>query len=381
MEQINNAINKFAEKYKFKVMKDLGKGGYGYVKQIIIENQKRAGKLIERKNGRPNETDFILDFKGPNIVKVNKIYQEKINNKNYDFIVMEEADLKDLDSYIKKKLFNNKLNLIYMSPNKEVIGDNLLRFFANQMLKGFEKLDRNDYTHFDIKPNNFLIFKNMVIKLADFGLLRSSKVEEKEQVKDEIPGGTRGYLTPEFYENEERKILKENMKKQDYFALGATLFFTKYGENMLDYHEYKNDHLMTFDYIIDLLQKAMDHIKSSITSDNDFINFLCNLIQYKPEERYNFEQIYRNKWINKNVEEIKEILDINQLDEDKLLIELNKSDYLIDKKNYLENYDKIKDINNDSKIIDNDHSINKKNEFINRKNKFSFNRNKIRKKK
>ena len=147
---------------------------------------------------------------------------------------------------------------------------------------------------------------------------------------------------------------------------------------MLSYNEYKNDHLMTFDYIIDLLQKAMDHVKSSITSDNDFIDFLCNLIQYKPEERYNFEEIYRNKWVNKNTEEIKEIWDINLLDEQKLLIELNKSDYLIDKKNYFENYDKIKDINNDNK--GNGHSMNKKNEFINRKNKFSFNRNKIKKK-
>ena len=58
-----------------------------------------------------------------------------------------------------------------MSTTKEVIGDNLLKFFTNQMLKSFEILDRNDYTHFDIKPNNILIFKNMFIKLADFGLL------------------------------------------------------------------------------------------------------------------------------------------------------------------------------------------------------------------
>ncbi len=140
---------------------------------------------------------------------------------------------------------------------------------------------------------------------------------------------------------------------------------------MLSYNEYKKDQLMTFDYIIDLLQKAIDHIKSTIISDNDFIDFLCNLIQYIPEERYNFEEIYRNKWINKNTEEIKEIWDINLLDENKLLIELNKSDYLIDKKNYFENYDKIKDIN----------SMDKKNASINRKNKFNFNRNKIRKNK
>ena len=292
-------------------------------------------------------------------------------------MIMEEADLKDLKNYIEN-IFINKLNLIYMSPTNEVIGDNLLRFFTSQIVKSLEILDRNDYTHNDIKPCNFLMFKNLVLKLADYGLLRNPSDTKKEQGKAKIPGGTRGYLTPEFYENEGHIIYEENIKKQDYFALGSTLFYIKYGENMLSYNEYKNDHLMTFDYIIDLLQKAMDHVKSSITSDNDFIDFLCNLIQYKPEERYNFEEIYRNKWVNKNTEEIKEIWDINLLDEQKLLIELNKSDYLIDKKNYFENYDKIKDINNDNK--GNGHSMNKKNEFINRKNKFSFNRNKIRKK-
>jgi len=370
-EYLNYIFNNFAKKNKFRVGNNIGKGGFGFVKQIKIDNKKYAGKLIKIEKNKNNETDKIKDFKGPNIVKVNQIlYDDENEDKSYGLMIMEEADLKDLKNYIEN-IFINKLNLIYMSPTNEVIGDNLLRFFTSQIVKSLEILDRNDYTHNDIKPSNFLMFKNLVLKLADYGLLRNPSDTKTEQGKAKIPGGTRGYLTPEFYENEGHIIYEENIKKQDYFALGSTLFYIKYGENMLSYNEYKNDHLMTFDYIIDLLQKAMDHVKSSITSDNDFIDFLCNLIQYKPEERYNFEEIYRNKWINKNTEEIKEIWDINLLDEQKLLIELNKSDYLIDKKNYFENYDKIKDIN----------SMNKKNASINRKNKFSFNRNKIRKNK
>ena len=154
---------------------------------------------------------------------------------------------------------------------------------------------------------------------------------------------------------------------------------------MLNYQEY-NDNLMTSDYLKDLIEKAIDHIKSGTTYSKDFIDFLCNLINYKPEERYNIEEIYRNKWLNKNTEEIKEILDINDLNDEKLLIELNKSDYLIDKKNYLENLDKINDNDNDNgndndndndnKKIENAHSIDKKNTFIYRKNKFTFKRNK-----
>ena len=377
-EYLNYIFNNFAKKNKFRVGNNIGKGGFGFVKQIKIDNKKYAGKLIKIEKNKNNETDKIKDFKGPNIVKVNQILYDEFKGESYGLMIMEEADLKDLKNYIEN-IFINKLNLIYMSPTNEVIGDNLLRFFTSQIVKSLEILDRNDYTHNDIKPCNFLMFKNLVLKLADYGLLRNPSDTKTEQGKAKIPGGTRGYLTPEFYENEGHIIYEENIKKQDYFALGSTLFYIKYGEKMLNYQEY-NDNLMTSDYLKDLIEKAIDHIKSGTTYSKDFIDFLCNLINYKPEERYNIEEIYRNKWLNKNTEEIKEILDINDLNDEKLLIELNKSDYLIDKKNYLENLDKINDNDNgndnDNKKIENAHSIDKKNTFIYRKNKFTFKRNK-----
>jgi serine/threonine protein kinase len=312
----------------------------------------------------------LLEFRGNHIVKINKIYSFKEGNEKYDLILMEKADLYSLGNFLTDLYENNKLNLIYMSPTNEVVGDNLLRFYTRHIVKGLEQLDRCDFIHFDIKPNNILIFNKMILKLADFGLLRNPKQIKEDEKNILIPGGTPGYMTPEFYENNEKdkhKISKENAKKQDYFALGSTLICVKYGTQMLKPHEYEDD-LMTADYLIELIHKAMDYIKSQKLADKDFIDFICNLIQYKPEERYIFEDIYRNKWLNKNVKEIKEIYDINQLDERKLLVELNKSDYLIDTLNDLEK--NKKNINNLNYTDKNENHKNDKIKY--RKNKFTF---------
>ena len=283
---------------------------------------------------------------------------------------MKKATLNDLNTFKRLLSKNLFLNINYMSPNQGEFEDNLLRFFTIQIVKGIETLDKGDYVHFDIKPGNILIFVNMVLKITDFGLLRNLKDTETDQNKVRIPGGTVGYLSPEFYQNHE--VSKENLKKIDYFSLGSTLFYLKYGENMLSYREYHDD-LITEAYIIDLLQKAVDQIKSTKNKDKDFINFICNLIQYKPEERYNFEEIYRNKWLNKNRELITEIFDTNKLDEYKLLIELKKSDILVDKQKYFESLEINNNINtNNNKNIINENNMNKNNINFYRKNKFIF---------
>jgi len=108
----------------------------------------------------------------------------------------------------------------------------------------------------------------------------------------------------------------------------------KYGKVL--YKDYKNnnpDNFLTIaDYIVDEIQNAMNEIKTTKSSEKEFIDFLISLIQFNAKDRSNFEEIYRNKWINKNWEEILEIFHINTNDEEKLIFELDKSDYLIKKK-------------------------------------------------
>ena len=334
MANVGQIFEDICKENDLKIIRELGKGGFGLVKEVSYKKNTYAAKLIKKEtNEKMNESNYIQEFKGPGIVKVQKIFTKKIDKNTYNLILMEKAPLKSLSQFNKYIFHKNYLRLIFKEPF-ETIGDNLIRFYVKQIVKGLELLDRGNFSHFDLKPENILTFVGMTLKLTDFGLLRNPENEKDSNNKVRIPGGTTGYISPECYHNNYVLDIKD-VKKQDFFALGATIFYLKYGEEMLEYNNYK-DNSMTSDLIIDLLQKRIDEIKSGKLLDKDFIDFLCSLINYDPKERPDFEAIYRNKWLNKNTEELNDIIEINEIDEPKLILELNKSDFLIPKKKYLQ---------------------------------------------
>ena len=317
----------------------IGSGSFGLVSEIENKddnNKNYAAKVLERNYNdyekEPNESDLILEFRGPNIAKVNKIYHKNYDKKNYDLILMEKAPLNDLKTFVEN-INKEHLDLIFKTPF-EIIGNNLIRYFLKQLIKGFETLYFGNYTHFDFKPENTLIFNNLVIKLTDFGLLRNPNKIKDNLNKLIIPGFTEGYIPPEIYYNEGHKISVSEANKFDYFSLGATLYFLKYGEIMMDYPKYKND-ISKADCMIKLIERAIDKIQATKSNDKDFNDFLINLINYKPENRISFEEAYRNKWLNKNWKKILEIKENNINDNKKLIIELDKSEFLFEKNNHV----------------------------------------------
>ena len=177
----------------------------------------------------------------------------------------------------------------------------------------------------------------------------------------------------------------ETLQSQDFFAIGATIFYLKYGEEMLDCSPYSEEteeekmkkrpgekerereqmkrsikHELTGDLLINNIDYAMNYIRRQKLQDKDFDDFIINLIQFKPNDRLNFEKIIRNKWLNKNSDEIEKIANINNFDESILYVELQKSDFLI---NHVRENRKKFDEQNES---DNKKYIN------NKKGKFKF---------
>ncbi len=61
------------------------------------------------------------------------------------------------------------------------------------------------------------------------------------------------------------------------------------------------------------------------------MDFIISLIGYNPDERSDFHQIFRNKWLNKNNDILDRIIMAFENDEEKLIIELQKKDYLMKK--------------------------------------------------
>ena len=304
-----------------KIGKVLGRGAFGEVRDIKFKNKIMAGKIIEKeKNEKTNEENLALDLRCQKIIRINKICSLRYKDKYYDLIIMEKALLRDLGKLNEFFHVHNLLKLIYANPFDDNSADFLLRFYSRQIIKGLETLDRNDYVHFDIKPENILITVNLVIKLSDFDLIK--KVEDNIK----LPGGTQGFLTPEYYL--EKNVSSDVAKKQDYFALGATLFILKYGMQLLKYKKY-DDKRMNSDRLVDLLQRGISYIKANKFTNKDLKKFIISLIQYKADDRPSFEQIYRNKWLNKNVEELERAVMAFENDEEKLIRELQKKDFLM----------------------------------------------------
>ena len=308
--------------------KTLGKGAYGEVREVKLFNSNKlmAGKLIKKKNGKEdNEIGIATDVKGNNIIKVVKALSKQINDEEYELIIMEKAILRDLGK-LNDFYFKHNLLKVITDPFHEKVGDNLLRFYVKQIVNGLEILDRMYLVHFDIKPENILITFNLNAKISDFSL--ATKIKDGEKIK--IPGGTPGFLSLEYYISQD-EVTSEVARKQDYFALGATIFFIKYGENLFKFQKY-DDREMNANKIVDLLHIQISKIEAGETTDQEFINFIKSLIFYTPEQRPNFENIYRNSWLNKNSEVLEDIAASNENDEEKVIMELQKSDFLLDKK-------------------------------------------------
>ena len=322
---------KFKEEFDFtEVGKILGRGAFGEVRDIKFRNKTMAGKLIKRenKNRQSEEEKKGVELRGQNIIKINKIYTKEVDGITYDLILMEKAVLRDLGKLNDFYHRHNLLKLIFF-PFDEIIGNSLLRFYSNQIINALEILDRSNYIHYDIKPENLLITINLIIKLSDFSLI--TKARDENNI---IPGGTPGYVSPEYYIGS--TLSNQDARKQDFFALGSTLYYLKYGEHMLKFKKSEEKIANAF-RIIEFLQKSISFIKSQKLSDKGFINFLCSLIQYQPKDRPKFEEIYRNEWLNKDKDKINIVFNSFENDEEKLIMELQKLDFLIKKENELNN--------------------------------------------
>ena len=323
-KECSNLFEYLKKNYKeIELISVLGKGGFGEVWKCKYNEREVAVKLEEKHKSNKIPLDKLI---GKNIIKIIKTSETVINDKYYDIIIMELALLRDIKLFFKT-LFELKLLKTINNPFDEIVGNNLLRFFTKQIVNGLETFERNGLVHFDIKPENILITSKLQIKISDFGFIKDLN-NEKETIN--IPGGTKGFVPPEYYKK--NLIDKSLAKKQDYFALGSTLFFLKFNKPLLHYKESSSLNSTNI-HVIHLLQKSISFIKSNCLLDKDFISFLCSLIEYLPEDRPNFEEIYRNKWLNENTNEINELTNLYfENDERKLTLELIKSDFLIEKK-------------------------------------------------
>jgi len=147
----------------FNILKVIDKGSFGKV--FLVENKntkkkyamKRIRKDVLIEKGQiqntKNEKDILLSIEHPFLLGMDFVFQN--DYRLYFFL-----------DYIKGgNLFENLFSV-------KRFPENVVKFFAAQLVLALGCLHENKIVHRDLKPENVLIDEDGYLKLADFGLAK-----------------------------------------------------------------------------------------------------------------------------------------------------------------------------------------------------------------
>ncbi|KAL7901144.1 hypothetical protein HDV64DRAFT_243336 [Trichoderma sp. TUCIM 5745] len=280
----------------------IGKGAFAVVYKVTskYDGMPYAAKEIEKrrfiKNGVldqkvENEMKIMQRVKHPNIVR----YMENFDwEDRFLIIIMELVPGGDIGKHVADE-----------GPFPEAEA----RIISQQLLSALAYLHKNNITHRDVKPDNILInsLSPLEVKLTDFGL---SKMVDTEQTFLRTFCGTLLYCAPEVYneyaEYDDKGIRSRGKKARrmpgqrynhavDIWSLGGVIFYSMTGQppypvkSGTSYSELLHQ-IMTM--LLDI--RPLDERGIS----NSGIDFICAMLQRRPENRATVKELDDHPWIH-----------------------------------------------------------------------------------
>lgn len=122
---------------------------------------------------------FLQEFNHDNIIKLYNVIRAE-NNKDI-YLVFEYMDI-DLHTVIRENILKDKHK----------------QYIVYQVAKAIKYLHNAELLHRDLKPSNVLLNADCLVKVCDFGLVRSvAKFEDQEPAIMSEYVATRWYRAPE----------------------------------------------------------------------------------------------------------------------------------------------------------------------------------------
>ena len=206
---------------EYKIITQLGQGSFGKI--YLVQNSKKElftmKKLVYSEELDVQtvikEYKMCYKLKHPNVVKILGIYSNKLDKTTYVVYVLMEVGLtdweKEIKTHIEKKIFyqESELNQIL----KQII--NVLSF-----------LQKQNISHRDIKPQNILVFKNNIYKVADFGEAKQIENMTMNLACNSLRG-TELYMSPLLFNGLRtgQVDIRHNVFKSDVYSLGLCILF------------------------------------------------------------------------------------------------------------------------------------------------------------
>ena len=307
----NNEDDFFEEettKKDYQKIEKLGSGAYGTVyKALMKKNQKIVAvkriKINLDTEGIPSsalrEISILRNLYHENIEKILDI----ITTDTKLYMVLEFIEF-DLQSFFEKLSQEPKIT--------NYSHEELIKIILKQILKGVEYLHSKKIIHRDLKPQNVLINKDLIVKLADFGLSRKLSFEKRPYTQEVL---SLWYRAPEL-------LLGSNIYNEgiDIWSIGCIFGFlilknTLFeGENEIDQLNkimkflgtpnfsqipyYYNFNLNNYQF---MYYPQSDFREKFNNFDENGIDLLKKMLNYDPELRISCKEALAHPYfINKN---------------------------------------------------------------------------------
>ena len=333
--------------HNFKYDSILGKGGFGNVFSIYVNDNNFAFKVVKlNKNVKDNEdkthlsntiklieTEFSYAkmLRSKYCIRTLSIYKDE-NDKLFKNLiiysaVMDKASYSDLKYFV---YYFYKGNLLHLNNNHNFpfnknINIMIIRFFAYQMIQSLDFLFSHNLCHCDFKSENFLICYGFNLKISDFSLIKI--IEKNKNVK--LTSSTWN-IRPLEYFTENKEVSSEDAIKIDIYGFGLILYYMIFHEHLLNNNDDKD--ILTkkelsrenkYKHLQDQIIKKRQKIKDS-NIEKGLKDLILSSIELFPSKRPNVKDLLENNWVNEDMDILKQIYNINDYEEIKLFIEFQK---------------------------------------------------------
>ena len=360
----------FKEKSKFLgeirhfiLLEQIGKGSYG---KIYLAFDKKQEKKVALKIINKNFLDILNKTEEAFIEQ----YMLKICNENKNIINLlgcfttKEKLIFVLD-YYKNGNFEDYLKNI--QTENGLLSYETAKFYLAEILNILKYLQKNNISHLDLKPNNFLLDSRLHLKLIDFSTakiqnkkfnLKTKKFELNQEKKINLNNfiGTPQYCSPEILNNN-----VQNFFTCDIWSFGIIMYELFHNKTPFDNYNLNK--------MIENIKKGEFHLNEKLPNEIKDLIKKCLIVDQNKRITLNeifihpfFKDFNFNDLYEKNVPENfkKSISSIN---------EKNKNNLLIEELYNEDDNDYINKKNNVSTDVENDYCSENSDEIEYEKNK------------
>lgn len=272
----------------FELTKLVGSGCESFVYSVNIRNKKTREKVgngtmkiiykIKNEREAKKEAFLLHKLKDKNII--NYIWNSKIEQGKPGYIIMEEAEYGHLRNFQR--------NIVM----RMTFSESMICFIAYQILDGLNYLHKCRIAHMDIKLQNIVINKFLMVKLIDFNISLNYKNKSDDENISLYRVGTNFYMPKEILDYATIKV--KDLNKIDLYSFGVVLFNLAF--NKYPYKLARGDE-DNYDTILKKVNENEIGLDNTEGYSHYFLDFLEKLLEKDINKRINLEQALNHYWI------------------------------------------------------------------------------------